>query len=424
MKNCLYECICLFTFLFLQFTTTVSAQSCPWLPGCIDPTFGNGGKVTYQFPLSPTGSPTSPLDMVSQPDGRILELLYENKLVRLNTDGTFDSTFGSGGVVTFLWPVTSGSVAYTNAVRLQDIGGQQRIVVAGKANLVSGRKVTNILRLGRLMPDGTVDGSFGTDGTVIIKSASAATELEVQADGKIVVLDDTGNAIRTNANGTLDTGFGSGGKVNTGYLQDIAIDGSGGILVGGNVTTGKGHNTKTMMAVKRYTSGGAADTAFGTAGVATADFNADTTSLGKLEVDPYGNIVAAGQVNAPGYVQYYFAAARFTPNGLADNFFGGTGKVKYVGAIGSGRGLLLQSDGKVIITGHLNNNYGLVRYNFDGTLDSSFGNGGSVIEDVDLMDLVNSWALQTDPACACTKIVMSSYGGSFAGVSFARFTVQ
>ena len=405
-------------------SANVTAQSCPFLPGCLDPTFGTGGKVTIQFPISPTGSATGPLDMAIQSDGKILELLYENKIVRLNADGTLDQAFGSGGVATFFWPVTSGSIAYANAMRLQDVGGQQRIVVAGKAHLVSGRKVSNILRMGRFMPDGTVDTSFGTGGTVIINGASAATEMEIQADGKMVMLDDAGNLIRTNANGSLDIGFGTGGKVSTGYLQDIAIDGNGGILVGGNVTTGKGNNTRTMMAVKRYTSGGVADTAFGTAGTATADFNTSNNPFGKLAVDPFGNIVAAGQVTAPGNGQYYFAAARFTSNGLADTFFGGTGKVKYVGASGSGRGVLIQSDGKVVLTGTLNSNYGLVRYNYDGTLDSTFGNGGSVIEDVDLVDYVNSWALQMDPVCACSKIVMSSYGGGFAGVSFARFTVQ
>jgi hypothetical protein len=76
-------------------SANVTAQSCPFLPGCLDPTFGAGGKVTIQFPISPTGSATGPLDMAIQSDGKILELLYENKIVRLNADGTLDQAFGS-----------------------------------------------------------------------------------------------------------------------------------------------------------------------------------------------------------------------------------------------------------------------------------------------------------------------------------------
>ena len=86
---------------------------------------------------------------------------------------------------------------------------------------------------------------------------------------------------------------------------------------------------------------------------------------------------------------------------------------------------MIQSDGKVVLTGNLNNNYGLVRYNYNGTLDSTFGSGGMVSEDVNGMDYTSARAMQRDPACACVKVVMSSYGGvDTPGISFARFTVQ
>jgi uncharacterized delta-60 repeat protein len=176
------------------------------------------------------------------------------------------------------------------------------------------------------------------------------------------------------------------------------------------------------LAVKRYTSGGAVDTAFGSAGTATADFGVRSAQNGQLAIDPFGNIVVAGGTVAPGNGQYYFSAARFTSNGAADTSFAGTGKVKFVGAYGMGlRGVLIQVDGKVVLTGSLNGDYGLVRYNFNGTLDTTFGNGGSVIEDVDATDHVGTWMMQMDPGCACSRIVLSSVG---FGLSFARFTVQ
>jgi len=421
MKNHVALYLLLIMLLLLPLGTGVFAQSCPFLPGCPDPTFGTDGKVTIQFPSNPDAAP---MDIVTLPDGKILELIYRNRFVRLNADGTLDQTFGPGGVATFVWPATSGLEGYANGydMRLQDVGGGLRIVVAGNRRLGTERKFVNVLQVGRFMLDGSVDASFGTSGTVLINAATWSNEMEIQTDGKIVILDGAGIIVRTNVNGSLDTGFGSGGIVNPGFNHDLAIEGNGGILVGDTITTGKGTNTKMLLAVKRYTSSGAADTAFGSAGTATADFSVKSAQGGQLAVDPFGNIVVAGGVVAPGNGQYYFAAARFTSNGLADSFFGGAGKVKFVGASGMGpRGVLIQDDGKVVLTGQLNGDYGLVRYNYNGTLDATFGNGGSVIENVNLTDQVGTWAIQMDPGCACSKIVMSSVG---IGLSFARFTVQ
>ena len=395
----------------------LSAQS-----GGLDPTFGTNGKVTI---LSLSSPAPAPMDMVTFPDGKILELVYRTGFVQLNADGTLDQTFGSAGVVTFPWPAAPGLEQYAHgkAMRLQNVGGGLRIVVAGVKRLPSGRNnFISVLQVGRFMLDGTVDTSFGTNGTVLISAATFAKEMEIQADGKIVILDSAGKVVRTNANGSLDTGFGSGGFVNATFNNDVAIDGNGGILVGGEFTTGNGKNTKMLMGVKRYTPSGAVDTGFGIGGTATADFNAKSVTFGNLSIDPYGNIVAAGGVVAPGNGLWYFSAARFTSNGLADPSFGGTGKVKFVGAAGmQKRGALVQADGKVVLLGSLNDNYGLVRYNFDGTLDTTFGIGGITIEDVDATDRVETWTMQMDPACACSKIVMSSAG---FGLSLARFTVQ
>jgi len=412
-------------FVFLAFGmvgTSIYAQTCPYSPGCLDSTFGAGGKITLMFPEIVGG--VDPMDMVILPDGKILELIYRNMLLRLNADGTPDQTFGSGGLAHFAWPAASGFETYANGsnMRLQDVGGGLRIVVAGKKRLASGHSYVDVLQIGRFMLDGGVDATFGTNGTVLISSATFPKEMEIQADGKIVTLDNAGKVVRTNANGSLDSSFGNGGFVSATYNADVAIDGNGGILVGDGFTIGNGKNTKMMMGVKRYTPNGAVDTGFGIGGTATADFNVKSVQFGRLAVDPFGNIVVAGGVVAPGNGQYYFSAARFTSNGITDTSFGGTGKVTFVGASGmNDRGVVLQSDGKVVITGQLSSNYALVRYNFDGTLDTTFGNGGSVIQDVDLTDFVLTWTMQTDPACACSKIIMGSHG---AGLSFARFTVQ
>jgi uncharacterized delta-60 repeat protein len=343
----------------------------------------------------------------------------------MNADGSVDASFGAGGTVSFSWVFTSGSTNYIGrafALAVQNVAGEERIVVVGLGHLPSGRKVNQVLRLGRFLPDGAVDTTFGTNGSVIINSGWS-DEIEIQTDGKIVT--GAGTLVRLNVNGTQDTTFGNGGFVNTGLGLDIVIDTSGRILAGGSITIGKGNNARTVMAVKRFSSSGVADTTFGSSGVATADFG-NSSSAGQLRVDTLGNIVAAGHINVNGGTldtQHYFAAARFTANGLADTSFGGTGKVKFVGPTGVGNGSVLQADGKIVIIGRLNNDYGLVRYNYDGTIDTGFGNNGSVVTHVDGNDNVRAWILQNDPACACDKIVMGA-GGDSTNTSFARFVIQ
>jgi len=398
------------------------SQTCPASPGCLDPTFGNGGTIIYQN----TTLNSVPIGLASQSDGKLVALVIgDNKLMRMNADGSLDPSFGAGGTVSISWVFTSGSTTYLGqawALAIQNVAGQERIVVVGMGHLANGRKVDQVLRVGRFLPDGSVDTTFGSSGSVIINSGWSP-DVAIQTDGKIV----TGPAtlVRLNVNGTQDSTFGNGGFINTGLGTALTIDANGRILTGGGITIGKGNNTKSVMAVKRYSSNGAVDAAFGVSGLATADFGNSSVG-GQLRVDALGNIFETGHVNVSANnadTQHYFAAARFTSNGLADTSFGGTGRVRFVGPIGVGSESVLQTDGKIVIIGRLNNDYGLVRYNYDGTVDTGFGNGGSVITHVDGNDNVRSSMLHNDPACACYKILVGA-GGDGTNTSFARFVIE
>lgn len=381
-------------------------------PGDPDPTFGTDGKVILQVHNS---IPVYPEGMAVQSDGKIVAVVgYDiEQLMRLNSDGSLDSTFGTGGIVRFTWSVGT-SYGNVTALALQNVGGQERIVVAGYSPLQVGRNNVAALHVERFMPDGSVDTSFGTNGHTVINTGYADA-IAIQPDGKILTVGgDAGKLVRLNANGTLDTAFGSGGVVNSGYGRSLAINAAGGILVGGYVTIGKGNKARQIMTVKRYSSSGVADTGFGSAGIATADFGT-TSQLWNLAIDVLGNILAGGSAPGP-------ALARFTPNGLVDTTFGGTGKVVFPGLAGAGRGLVMQNDSKIVVTGQSNNNFGLVRFNYDGSVDTGFGNGGSVVADVYGADFSNVSVLQIDPLCACPKIVMS--GGAVPNTTFARFIVQ
>ena len=159
------------------------------------------------------------MGLVFQPDGKlvaaaagIVGIGYRGfGLARYNPDGTLDGTFGTGGIV--ITPIGTAD-DWARALVLQPDG---KLVAAG----ISENGVTPNFALARYNADGTLDGSFGTGGTVetpIGTSEGSAYALALQPDGKLVAagwLDDHFGQVRYNADGTLDGTFGTGGAVMT-----------------------------------------------------------------------------------------------------------------------------------------------------------------------------------------------------------------
>jgi uncharacterized delta-60 repeat protein len=127
--------------------------------------------------------------------------------------GQLDPTFGNGGKVT----TSFGSVDVSNLASAAALQSDGKIVVAGTSGAAFA------LTLVRYNTDGTLDTAFGTGGiaTDRISDVSQAFGVAVPADGKIVVVGfvntgaSGGAVVRFNANGTLDTGFGQSGVVQT-----------------------------------------------------------------------------------------------------------------------------------------------------------------------------------------------------------------
>jgi uncharacterized delta-60 repeat protein len=196
---------------------TLAAYPAVLAPGDLDTTF-SGGIVTLDF----NGSFDEASSVVVQPDGKLVVAgsafngsNFDFALTRYNSDGTLDTSFGSGGKV--ITPIGSNAdTAYS--VVMQPDG---KLVVAGSA--FNGSNFD--FALTRYSSDGTLDTSFGSGGRVITAIGSGNDEgysVVVQPDGKLVVAGSTFNGsnfdfalTRYNANGTLDTSFGSGGRVMT-----------------------------------------------------------------------------------------------------------------------------------------------------------------------------------------------------------------
>ncbi len=371
-------------------------------PGDLDPTFGSGGKVVTGF-----GFASGAQALVVQRDGKLVVAGFSDSrfgLVRYNADGGLDATFGSGGKVT----TDFGATASASAVVLQADG---KIVVAGRAATAFG--TFEHFALARYLPDGTLDATFGIGGKVITDfgGPSGASALALQADGKIVVAGTRFGGFcpspvldfavaRYLPNGQLDASFGSQGKVTTDFggtcdvASALAVQPDGKIVVAG--THHLSGSTSSDFALARYNPDGSLDATFGDGGKVTTHFSGAFDSGSGVAVQADGKIVAAGYSGSND-----FALARYNPNGTLDVTFGDGGRVLTdFGGFEVGRALVLQGDGKSIVAGTSfasgQNDFVLARYNPDGSLDSTFGGGGKVRADFGADDQAFAVALQPD----------------------------
>nr|WP_269820052.1 hypothetical protein [Azotobacter chroococcum] len=245
----------------------------------------------------------------------------------------------------------------------------------------------------RLNADGTFDPSFSGDGKATFDIAGDydyGRSLAVQSDGRVLLAGysfnpGTGNhdfsAIRLNANGTLDTGFSGDGRFifdsSDDYGYDLAVQADGKILLGGSINSDFG--------AIRLNADGSLDTGFGSAGMVTFDIAGDSDYVHGLVVQPDGKILLAGFSFNPGNGTYDFSVSRLNADGTLDAGFGSGGTVTFDGG-GNGDdhayGLSVQADGKILLGGSTNDDFGVIRLNADGTLDTGFGSGGKAVFDI------------------------------------------
>ncbi|HEV3085547.1 MAG TPA: DUF4214 domain-containing protein [Gemmataceae bacterium] len=338
------------------FTTTASGQDFALARynsnGSLDSSFGTGGKVTADF----FGGNDEILGVAEQPDGRIVAAGFattaggevEFALARFLANGTLDSSFGNGGKVE---TAIGGNVDEATAVKLQSDGA---IVVAGFSTQTPNG---NLFAVARYDVNGNLDPSFGTGGIVTtnfgLASLDRANALLIQPDSKIVAVGSSNQGASTvfalarfDAQGKLDTTFGAGGKVTTSLAgqDDEAFSVA---LQSDNKLIVAG-STKIGgfldFAVVRYATDGKVDTAFGTGGKAATDFAGKDDRALAVVVQPDGKIVAAGSATEGGNID--MALARYTPTGTLDGTFGtnGTAVTDLGGGFASINALFLASD--------------------------------------------------------------------------------
>ena len=258
----------------------------------------------------------------------------------------------------------------------------------------------------------------------------------VQPDGKIILAGYIGNGssdpvlIRYNADGKIDTSFGNSGKIDGtgGYAAALQSDGK--IVVGGRIYIKTGNNTsKFYLALSRYNSDGSLDNSFGTDGrflQQTENFKGNISSIG---IQDDGKIVVAGYLwrHRKGTTsnQDDLTVVRFNTDGSLDTSFGDGGQVVTPlsnNGDNQATGLTIQPNGKIVVSGYIekrldnswNRQTAIVAYNPDGTLDNSFGTNGQVMASLQSeYNATNVIATQSDG-----NIVVIGRGSSF---NVARF---
>lgn len=317
--------------------------------GSLDSTFGSGGIVVF---AENNGGPA--FGLAIQTDGKIVTAAPSSlslAVFRFNPNGTLDSTFGTGGIVStraggrLIGPTPGGVALLSNG----DI-----VVAVGVALL-------------RFLPNGQLDSTFGKGGVAPL--LTSAQSLALLSTGKALVTSafafTSGSATRYNANGSLDTAFGVIGQLpSVGEPLAIAPLSTGQFIVVGTLDSGAaplGQATPQGFVLTRYNANGTVDGTFGIHGAAVTTFPGNTYAAAlAVAVQSNGDIVAAGSTaaNNPvfGREPSEFALARNTPNGQLDTTFGNNGRVTTaLGANGANTAsisaLAIQSDGKIVAVG-------------------------------------------------------------------------
>jgi uncharacterized delta-60 repeat protein len=291
-----------------------------------------------------------------------------------------------------------------------------------------------------LLDAGYLDPTFGAGGAGLLRQG-AGTVL-IQPNGQILAFN--GNSItRYNTDGTPDTSFGSGGTAQALFgVGGEALLPNGQILISGLVSLGSTTgNHPVGFGLARLNSDGSLDTSFGSQGEVTTSFSpalqSQNASMAGLVVQPDGKIVVAGGNGGNVYIKQNltqigaFDLARYNANGSLDTTFGNQGTVvtslsQYFQV--KAEALLLQPNGDLIAigdTGVFNrpqNAWLLARYNPNGSLDASFGSQGIVTTPFPSGTNLSGAVLYPNTGTANDgRIVVVGWNSSASGPALARY---
>lgn len=324
--------------------------------GSLDTSFGDGGSVATDF----SGGDDRALAMALQPDGKIVVAGtattpsggFDFALARYKSNGTLDPSFGSGG------KVTSDFSARDDRILAIVVLPDGRIVAGGSATNGAG-VVSGAFAL--YNPDGSLIVKDSDDPADFVSISAASIQPDGKLVGAGSTIEGQGprhdfRLDRSLANLEDDTGFGDQGQVTTDFGGNddafaLALPSNGKLVVAGS----SGLAGVTEFAVARYNNNGSLDSSFGSGG------KVRTSSLGSAGKPAFANavvvqsdnkIVAVG-FSTPGAAGSDFTLLRFNVDGSLDPTFGSGGKLTtdFFGGDDAVRAALIQPDGKIVVAG-------------------------------------------------------------------------
>ena len=347
-----------------------------------DPGFGGDGTVTTDLDRVESGN-----GVAVQADGKIVVAAggpTGSNLIRYDADGSLDPGFGTTGHVAL-------PAMLATAVALQPDG---RIVTAGVTEAGADFTVSRHLPDGTPDASFAAGGTATTviDPNAVYFVGVSVDDVAVQADGRIVVAGSNGDlaVVRYNADGSPDTGFGGDGKVFTDFGRGrsertgaVAVQADGRLVVAGSEHQPPRGVPEVILA--RYHPDGSLDTGFGGGGRVVGPVGAASD----VAVRPDGRIVAAGSPRTTGVGPEHFALWQFEANGGPDRGFGADGQVTTpLGDLDHAGALVLRPDGRMVVAGTTRDRttfrprMAVVAYGADGRLDRTFDGDGRVVTGV------------------------------------------
>lgn len=376
------------------FTYCIIASTALAQPGTLDRTFGDTGVV-----ISPINN--GGLSSISlQNNGKIIAAggsatgnRFGFTLSRYLSNGTLDSSFGTEGIsfINNYSEIYSAIVLNDNSIIATGIDDADNNIIIAKYN-----------------ENGNLDSTFGDSGQAHESfkgvDATLGAAIKVQQDGKIVIagladfIDADGAyepqilTARFNADGSVDKNFaGKGYVLLKGKIANaLLIQPDGKIIIGGNT------GVMESFITARYLPDGSLDENYGVNGVVTTHLDHHTSYANALALQADGKIIAAGTKDDG---DRNMLAVRYLTDGSVDESFGNNGFANPIFKNGSeAKSVLLQPDGKIILSGWSNNfsNFAMARLDSNGTVDSSFGENGLVVTDIGPNERSTASALQPD----------------------------
>jgi uncharacterized delta-60 repeat protein len=388
-------------------STTADARGMFWAPSFLDTTFGTGGVVFTDFgdrdratalKIDSTGRLVVAGE-IATPDGSD----WDMGVVRYNTNGGLDTSFGMGGKVT---TGVTGNTEFVNDVTIDNNG---KILSTGVTFGFPWDYIT-----ARFNTDGTPDSGFGTNGVVLTDFGvydDTAKAVAVDSNNKIVVagtvltdlFDVSGSydfgLARYNPNGSLDSTFGNiieaPGLVVTDFgetyeeAKDMVLTSTGITVVGDHRVDVGGPNDSTDLIIARYTSStGLLDPSFGSGGKVITDFAGVREYANSAVIDSSNKLIVVGSIDDNPDIftaEQDILLVRYNTDGSLDTTFGSGGKVAtdIGGVVEEATAVSIDSNGRIVVVGNTNvsicGRIFVARYNPNGTLDNSFGINGKYI---------------------------------------------